>query len=191
ADFMDKHGEFFPENPQDVDDLIDTLARRQAAAERMMRSLSPAQRAELAELMAQALGDVDLESQLAQLHDNLSALRPAMVGGRAVRMDGDEPLGSSDAVGAVADLADLEAVERQLAQDYPGSTLDDVDVDALERQLSPAAVEDFRALRDLEAELERQGYLQRDRETLTLTPKALRRLGETALKHIFASLEAD
>ena len=40
-EFMDKHGEFFPENPRDIDDLIDSLARRQAAAERMMRSLSP------------------------------------------------------------------------------------------------------------------------------------------------------
>ena len=29
---MDKHGEFFPENPQNVDELIDALARRQAAA---------------------------------------------------------------------------------------------------------------------------------------------------------------
>src|SRR5207237_10316827 len=77
-EFMDKHGEFFPENPRDIDDLIDSLARRQAAAEQLMRSLSSAQRAELAELMAQALGDVDLESRLAQLQDNLSALRHGM-----------------------------------------------------------------------------------------------------------------
>ena len=59
-EFMDKHGEFFPEQPSNVDELIDSLARRQAAAERMMRSLSREQRAELAELMQQALGDVDL-----------------------------------------------------------------------------------------------------------------------------------
>ena len=28
ADFMDKHGEFFPENPQNLDELMDTLAQR-------------------------------------------------------------------------------------------------------------------------------------------------------------------
>ena len=28
--FMAKHGEFFPENPRDTDDLIDSLARRQS-----------------------------------------------------------------------------------------------------------------------------------------------------------------
>lgn len=190
ADFMDKHGQFFPENPRDIDDLIDSLARRQQAAERMMRSLSPQQRAELSDLMSQALGDTDLASQLAQLQDNLAALRPGSGRQQPANIDGDQPLGYGDAVGAVADLADLEALERQLSQDYPGASLDDVDVEALERQVSPAAVRDFQALRDLEAELERQGYLNRDSDGITLTPKALRRLGETALKHIFSALDA-
>ena len=33
---MDKHGNYFPENPQTVEELIDALARRAAAAQRMM-----------------------------------------------------------------------------------------------------------------------------------------------------------
>jgi uncharacterized protein with von Willebrand factor type A (vWA) domain len=190
-DFMDKHGDFFPDNPENVDELIDSLARRQAAAARLMRSLSSQQRAELAELMEQALGDMDLESQLAQLRDNLAALRPGMMAGQQpADFGGGEPLDYSDGVGALAELADLEALDRQLGQDYPGSTLDDIDVEALERQLPPSAVEDVRALQSLEAELERQGYLRRDGATLALTPKALRRLGETALRRIFSSLDA-
>jgi len=191
--FMDRHGEFFPERPRDTDDLIDLLARRQAAAERMMRSLSPAQRDELQRLMAEALDDPDLESQLAQLRDNLAALRPGLGQGPPVRMSGDEPLGYGDAVGAVADLADLESLERQLRHQHPGASLDDVDVDALERQLAPSAAADLRALRDLERELERQGYLAPGRnpgDGLQLTPKALRRLGETALRRVFAQLDA-
>jgi uncharacterized protein with von Willebrand factor type A (vWA) domain len=188
--FMERHGEFFPENPKDTDDLIDLLARRQAAAERLMRSLTPEQRDELSQLMAQALGDLDLESELAQLHANLEALRPGLGQGPPVDMRGDEPLGYGQAVGAVADLADLEALDQQLAQDYPGSTLDDIDLEALGRHLAPSAVEDLRALRDLERELERQGYVRRDRDGMTMTPKALRRLGETALRRIFADLDA-
>jgi len=35
-DFMDKHGQFFPDDPQSVEELIDSLARRAAAQERMM-----------------------------------------------------------------------------------------------------------------------------------------------------------
>jgi uncharacterized protein with von Willebrand factor type A (vWA) domain len=112
-----------------------------------------------------------------------------MMRGAPVDMDGGEPLGYADAVGAVADLADVQDLQAQLAQEHPGATLDDVDVEALERQLSPAAVRDLTQLRQLEAELERQGYLHRDEHGATaLTPKALRRLGETALRRIFAEL---
>ena len=188
--FMQRHGELFPERPRDTDDLIDLLARRQAAAERLLRSLSPAQRDELQRLMAEAMDDPDLESELGQLRDTLQALRPGLGRGRPVRMDGDEPLGYGDAVGAVADLADLETLERQLAQEHPGATLDDVDVEALERQLAPSASADLRALRDLERELERQGYVARGGDGPQLTPKALRRLGETALRRVFAQLAA-
>lgn len=196
-EFMARHGEFFPEQPRDTDDLIDLLARQQAAAERLMRSLRPEQRDELQRLMADALDDPDLESQLGQLRDNLAALRPGLGQGqgrgRPVQMSGAEPLGYADAVGAVADLADVEALERQLGQQHPGATLDDVDVDALERQLAPSAAADLRALRDLERELQRQGYLSigdRPADGLQLTPKALRRLGETALRRVFAELDA-
>ncbi|HLK94535.1 MAG TPA: hypothetical protein VK365_02230 [Nocardioidaceae bacterium] len=188
--FMDRHGEFFPENPRDTDDLIDLLARRQDAAERMLRSLSSAQRDELARLMAEAMDDPDLDSQLAQLRDNLHGLRPGLGRGGPVSMSGEEAMGFGDAVGAVADIADLEALERQLAQDHPGATLDDVDVEALERQLAPSAAADLTALRDLERELERQGYVARDADGMSLTPKALRRIGETALRRIFAELDA-
>ena len=40
AQFMRDHGEFFPEQPADVDELVDLLARRAAAGERLLRSLS-------------------------------------------------------------------------------------------------------------------------------------------------------
>ncbi|MDQ2846610.1 MAG: hypothetical protein M3Y77_09730 [Actinomycetota bacterium] len=190
-EFMSKHGELFPEQPQSVDELIDLLARRQAAAERMMRSLSPGQRAELQDLLDQAIGqDVDLASQMAQLQDNLRALRPGMMRGSGVQVDGDEPLDYGQAAGVVGELADLEELESQLAQQHPGATLDDIDVDALERQLGGEAVRDVQALRELERELQRQGWLDRSSGQLSLTPKALRRLGQTALKQIFAELAA-
>jgi uncharacterized protein with von Willebrand factor type A (vWA) domain len=116
-DFMDKHGEMFPENPQNVDELIDALARRQAAAERLLASLSPEQREQLAQLMSDALGDPDLASQMAQLSDNLRALRPGLDRSTPVRPgQGPESLGWGQAVDAVAELADLEQLGEQLGQ---------------------------------------------------------------------------
>ena len=192
ADFMDKHGEFFPDDPQNVEELIDSLARQQAAAERMMNSLSPEQRQQLSELINDAMSDADLASELAQLQDNLRALRPGLDRRSPTGMpnEGGQGLDYPDSVSAVADLADLEALEAQLSQNHPGATLDDVDVDALERHLGEEAVRDFSRLRDLERELEQQGYLRRGDDGLRLTPKAVRRLGETALKRVFAELEA-
>ncbi len=189
-EFMDKHGEFFPENPENVDELIDALARRQAAADRMMASLSPEQREQLGQLLSDAMSDPDLASQMAQLSDNLRALRPGMNRGPVSMRDGGEPLGYSDAVEAVAELADLEALEQSLAQTHPGATLDDVDVESLEQHLGASAATDFRALRELEHELERQGFVSRGDDGLRLTPQAVRRLGETALKRVFSQLEA-
>ncbi len=60
----------------------------------------------------------------------------------------------------------------------------------LERHLGAGPAADFRALRELERELERQGFLSRGDDGLRLTPRAVRRLGETALKRVFAQIQA-
>ncbi|WP_436530512.1 vWA domain-containing protein [Actinoplanes sp. HUAS TT8] len=184
-DFMDKHGRFFPDNPQNIDELIDSLARQAAAAERLMRSLSPQQREELQNLMDQALGDGPLRGQLSELTDNLKALRPGMNWGRGERMRGGENLGYGDAAEALGEIGDLDELIDQLGQEHPGATLDDVDVEAVERQLGRSAADDLRRLRELERELRREGWVERDDDGLTLSPKALRRLGQTALSRIF------
>lgn len=190
-EFMDRHGDLFPEQPKDVDELIDSLARRQAAAARMMASLTPEQRAQLSQLVRDALGDPDLAAQMAQLSDTLRALRPGLDRSTGVGMrPGGEPLGYGDAVEAVAELADLESLSNQLAQGYAGANLDDVDVERLEERLGATAARDFEALRQLERELERQGYLARGDDGLRLTPRAVRRLGETALRRVFDGLSA-
>jgi uncharacterized protein with von Willebrand factor type A (vWA) domain len=186
--FMNKHGEFFGEKPENVEELIDSLARRAAAAERLMRSLSPQQREELQSLMDQALGDGPLRGQLGELTDNLRALRPQLNWGRGERMKGGQDLGYGDATAALEDVGELDDLLDQLGQEHPGATLDDVDVEAVERQLGRSAADDVRRLRELERELRRQGWVTRDDEGLTLSPKALRRLGHTALAQVFKDL---
>src|ERR1022692_4294263 len=84
--------------------------------------------------------------------------------------------------------AEMARLADGLRQDYPGARLDDVDEDAIRRALGRQAVDDMEALRQIERELERQGYLERSDGKLELTPKAVRRLGETALRRVFADL---
>src|SRR6516162_6319516 len=188
--FMERYGDLFPDRPANLEELVDQLARRAMAAQRLLSSLSAEQREELAGLMNQALADAGLAAEMARLAGALRARRPDIdLGGRQREtMTGEDPLGLGDATTAVADLADLAELEAALGQDYPGASMDDIDEAAVRRSLGRQAVDDMEALRQIERELERQGYLQRTAGRLELTPKAVRRLGETALLQIFADL---
>ncbi|MEJ5915770.1 VWA domain-containing protein [Pseudokineococcus sp. 1T1Z-3] len=188
--FMARHGEAFGDDPPgDVEELVDELARRQAAMDRMLSSLSPQQRAELSDLMADALGDAGLEAEMAALSDALRALRPGLDRRSRERFTGGDPMSVGEGTDALAELSDLDALSQALGQDYPGASLDDVDVEAVERQLGAGAAADVRALQQLDGELRRQGWLSPDgADALSLTPKALRRLGESALAAVFSSM---
>jgi len=187
-EFMAKHGEFFPEKPESFEDLLDELARRAAATQRLMQSLSPEQRDQLGQLMQQTLADMDLAAEMAALGDNLRALRPDLPWNGAAQMDGPEGMSLPDATSALAELADLEALEQQLGQSYNGASIDDIDEDAVRRALGRRAVDDLEQLRQVERELERQGYLTRSANNFELTPKAVRRIGRSALKQVFGSM---
>jgi uncharacterized protein with von Willebrand factor type A (vWA) domain len=188
--FMEQYGDFFPEQPENLAELVDALARRAAAQQRLLDSLSDEQRQELADLMAGALGDAGLASELDRLQQQLRAARPDLRWGGRERMDGDRPLGLGDATGALQEIADLDELDAMLDQDYPGASLDDVDPELVERALGRQAVDDLEALRRVERELQRQGYLNRSGGQLELTPRAVRRLGATALRRVFSVLES-
>jgi uncharacterized protein with von Willebrand factor type A (vWA) domain len=181
--FMDKHGEFFPENPQTIDELLDTLAQRAAAAQRMRNSMTQEQRDELDGLAQQAFGSPELMQSLAEL--NLQSLRPGEDWDGAERMDGQEGLGLGDGTGVFQDIADLDDLAEQLAQSYNGSRMDDLDLDKLSRQLGGEAAVDARTLQQLEKALRDSGTLKRGTDgQLKLTPKAMRQLGKALLREV-------
>ena len=189
-EFMAKHGEYFPSQPSTLEELIDELARRAAAQQRLMDSLTPQQRQELGELMDGAM-DLDLASQMAQLGDALRNARPDLPWGGKERMDGERGMGMGEATSALEELADLDDLEAALGQDYPGASLDDIDEDAVQRALGRGALDDVKALQRIERELQAQGYLVRDASgKLELSPRAVRRLGATALRKVFSDIAA-
>jgi uncharacterized protein with von Willebrand factor type A (vWA) domain len=185
ADFMDKHGDFFPENPRDIDELMDALAQRAAAAQRMRNSMTQEQRDELDALASQAFGSPELMQSLSQLDDNLRALRPGEDWGGSEEFGGEEGLGLGDGTGVLQDLADLDDLAEQLSQSYGGARMDDVDLDKLARQLGDRAAVDAKTLAELERALNENGYLKRGSDgQLKLSPKAMRQLGKALLKDV-------
>ncbi|HEY3690812.1 MAG TPA: VWA domain-containing protein [Pseudonocardiaceae bacterium] len=190
-EFMRQHGDFFPENPRTIDELIDALAARAAAAQRMLNSMTPEQRAELAQLAQQAFGDPRLAQQLATLDAQLQALRPGEDWQGSERFRGQDPLGLGEGAQAMADLSELDALAEQLAQSYSGARAEDIDLDALARQLGDEARVDARRLAELERELERHGFFERAPDgSLRLSPKAMRRLGSQALADVADALRS-
>ncbi|MDD2817955.1 MAG: hypothetical protein PHN51_04070 [Candidatus Nanopelagicales bacterium] len=188
--FKEKHKDFFPDAPETLSEFIDELARQAAAMQRMMDSLSPEQRAELAEAMAEALADMGLQDEMSRLQENLQTMRPEFSWSGQQRMGGDEPLGLPDATQALAELADLESIMDQLSDSDARANLDNIDEAAVARALGRQAVDDLRAMREIQKQLEDEGFLQRDGDRLELTPKAVRRIGQTALREVFSSLDA-
>ena len=187
--FMAKHGQHFPENPRNVDELLDSLAKRAAAAQRFRNSLSAEQRAELDALAQQAFGSPQLMQALSRLDSHLQAARPGEDWDGSAEFSGDNPLGMGQGAQAMADIAELEQLAEQLSQSYPGATMDDVDLDALARQLGDQAAVDARTLAELERALMNQGFLDRGSDgKWRLSPKAMRQLGRAALRDVARQL---
>ncbi|MEB3023644.1 VWA domain-containing protein [[Mycobacterium] crassicus] len=188
-DFMDRHGEFFPENPRNVEELLDSLAKRAAAAQRFRNSLSAEQRAELDALAQQAFGSPELQQALGRLDAHLQSARPGEDWTGSSEFSGSNPLGMGEGAQALSDIAELEQLAEQLSQAYPGASMDDVDLDALARQLGDQAAIDARTLADLERALLNQGFLDRSSDgQWRLSPKAMRQLGQTALRDVARQL---
>ncbi|OZC87263.1 hypothetical protein CH254_16535 [Rhodococcus sp. 06-412-2C] len=187
--FMNKHGQHFPENPKNVDELLDSLAQRAAAAQRLRNSLTPEQRAELDALAQQAFGDSNLLNQLDQLDQNLQQARPGEDWDGSQNFRGENGMGLGDGTGALQDIADLENLGNQLSQQYNGAALDDIDADALLKQLGPEAAADARMLSELEKALQQQGFMDKGADgQWRLSPKAMRQLGQSALKDVAGKL---
>ncbi|ANW63144.1 MULTISPECIES: vWA domain-containing protein [Mycolicibacterium] len=188
-EFMAKHGEFFPDNPRNIDELLDSLAKRSAAAQRFRNSLSADQRAELDALAQQAFGSPSLMNALDRLDSHLQAARPGEDWDGSQQFSGDQPLGMGEGAQALADIAELEQLAEQLSQSYAGAAMDDVDLEMLARQLGDDAAVDARTLAELEKALMNQGFLDRSSDgSWRLSPKAMRQLGQAALRDVAQQL---
>lgn len=189
--FMQKYGDFFPENPRNLDELLEVLARRMAAMSRLLASLSPEQRRQLEELARSVMEDLDIAFQMDQLSGELRQLMPHLPWDQPAPGWGDDPSSLSEAVGAIDEMGELEQLEDALRGDYAGAEINDVDEEKLQRALGKEAVRDLRRLKQIEKALEEAGIVTRNRGQLELTARGARRIGERALVRVFEDIKRE
>ncbi len=68
--FMERFGDFFPGNPQNLDELLEELAAQLAAVQAALDSMTPEQRAQLQALAESLFEDLDLRWQVDRLVEN-------------------------------------------------------------------------------------------------------------------------
>ena len=91
-EFMAQYGDMFPGDPQTLDELLEQLAERMAAAQAVWNSLSPEQQAQLRGLMEAVLEDMDLRWQVERLAQNLQRAVPDAGWQRAYDFNGEGPM---------------------------------------------------------------------------------------------------
>ncbi len=189
--FKQKWGQHFP-GAETLDDVLEQIARQSARMQSLMESMSPGQRAQLEEMMRSLfMQDERLEAELRQLAMNLGALMPTDEMSRRWNFRGEEEVTLPDALGLMDELSEMERLERQLRQAQAPGDLERIDPKQVERLLGEDAAREVQQLRDLAKTLEEAGYLDRQGDRLTLTARAIRKIGETALREVFASLRRD
>jgi uncharacterized protein with von Willebrand factor type A (vWA) domain len=189
--FMQRYGDFFPEGPSNLDELLEALARRMAATQALLNSLSPEQRAQLRQLADELLGDMDLRWQVDQLARNLQQAFPQAGWERSWDFSGQDPLGLADAAALLDQLGELDQLEHLLRSATSPGALAEVDVERARDLLGDDAARSLERLAQLAKVLEEAGLIEQKEGRLELTPKGVRRIGANALSELFTRLAKD
>lgn len=188
--FMADYGDLFP-GAGSLDELLEQLARRMAAAEAMWRSLSPEQRNELRALAQSLLEDMDLRWQVDRLAYNLERAVPDAGWGQGHRFAGDTPLGLDDATDLAEQAGALERAEEVLRSASSPAALSEIDLSELGPLVGEDVTRSLERLARLARDLEDAGLIENRGGRTELTPKGVRRLGQHALRDLFSSLRRD
>ncbi len=189
--FMERYGDFFPENPQSLDELLELMAQRMAAMQAMLNSMTPEQRAQLQQLADQLLEDMDLRWQMDQLGRHLQQLFPQMGWNRSYDFEGQDPMGFAQAMQTMQELGELDQLENLLRNATTPGQLAEADLDRVRDLLGDDAARSLERLAELTKMLEEAGLIEQKEGRLELTPKGLRKIGSNALRDLFTKLSKD
>lgn len=191
AEFMDKYGDFFPGNPETLDELLEQMAQSMAAMQQLLNSMTPEQRAQLQQLSDALMEDMDLRWQMGELSRNLQNAFPNMPWGRELNFSGDEPMSMGQMSSVLQTIGDLDGLEQMLSNVTQPGQIAEVDIDQARDLLGNDVARSLERLQDLANMLKDAGLIDQRDGRYELTPKGVRALGQKALGDLFRNMMKD
>jgi uncharacterized protein with von Willebrand factor type A (vWA) domain len=189
--FMEQYGDMFPGNPSTLDELLEQLAERMAAAQAVWNSLSPEQQAQLRSLMEAVLEDMDLRWQVERLAQNLQRAVPGAGWQRSYDFEGEGPMSLSRATDLATQLGQLDSMEDVLQSASSPAALSEIDLDQVRNHMGEDAARALDRLAKLTKSLADAGLIEQHGGRTELTPRGARRLGQKALSDLFGQINKD
>jgi uncharacterized protein with von Willebrand factor type A (vWA) domain len=189
--FMEKFGDFFPENPKNLDELLEIMAKRMANAQAMLNSMTPEQREQMRELSEKLLEDMDLRWQMSELAQKLQAMFPQQGWGSKQDFTGEDPMGFGEAMRSMQELGDLDQLDNLLRNASSPSALAEADLDRVSELLGEDVAKSLQRMSEITKKLKEAGLIDQTEGKLEMTPRGLRKIGEKALRDVFGALDKD
>ena len=190
-EFMDKYGGMFGQDPpQNLQELLEHMRKQMAQMDSLLNSMSAEQRQEFMDLMDSMMDD-ETARELSKLASLMSQFLPPDDLGQRYPFMGDDPLDLQQAMQLMGELQDMDQLEKQLQEVARRGNLDDLDLDEIERLLGEEARRNLEQLKDMARMLEEAGFIRHKGDRMELTPRGIRKIGQKALKEVFANLKKD
>jgi uncharacterized protein with von Willebrand factor type A (vWA) domain len=189
--FIESFGDFFPGNPQTLDELLEQFAAQMAAVQAALDSMSPEQRAQLQALADSLFEDLDLRWQVDRLAENLRRAVPGAGWGRRYEFRGSDPMGLADAAASARRLGEMDQLEQFLRSATSPGALAEVDLDEVAKYLGDDGARSLESLSRLARQLEEAGLIEQREGRYELTALGIRRIGQQALSDLFSKLAKD
>jgi uncharacterized protein with von Willebrand factor type A (vWA) domain len=189
--FMEKFGDFFPENPKSLDELLEIMAKRMANAQAMLSSMTPEQREQMRQLSEKLLEDMDLRWQMSELAQKLQAMFPQQGWDTKQDFTGEDPLGFGEAMRSMQELGDLDQLENLLRNASSPTALAEADLDRVSELLGEDVAKSLQRMSEITMKLKDAGLIDQTEGKLEMTPRGLRKIGEKALRDVFGALDKD
>ncbi len=189
--FMQKFGDFFPENPKNLEELLEIMAKRMANAQAMLNSMTPEQRDQMRQLSEKLLEDMDLRWQMNELAQKLQAMFPQQGWDSKQEFKGEDPMGFGEAMRSMQELGDLDQLDNLLRNASSPSALAEADLDRVSELLGEDVAKSLQRMSEITKKLKEAGLIDQTEGKLEMTPRGLRKIGEKALRDVFGALDKD